>query len=220
MFVVFLFSASIALILAIFLPGTRYFLEEVLLPFTTIAAIAIGGMFALFKTQMFRHMEPHLTIKHTVSHRMINDRYAHIAVSMDLTNNSRVIVRVKDAVYFLFRVAPYTEPCAEVKSERREVNGKEDYINWDPILIVFGPVEGRELRIEPGELHQETVEFMFKNPVKDPVETVLISTRFCNANFKPGSDSALYWDARTAYDLGPNAQAEAGVSQTGSSQAA
>ena len=39
----------------------------------TILAIIVGGIFALFKLQAFRDFDPHLTISHNVSHRLIGD---------------------------------------------------------------------------------------------------------------------------------------------------
>ena len=39
----------------------------------TAVAIAAGGLFAYYKLQFFRDLEPHLTITHEVSHRLIGD---------------------------------------------------------------------------------------------------------------------------------------------------
>ena len=56
-----------------------------------------------------------------------------------------------------------------------------------------------KLTVEPGEAHQETIEFIV--PVN--VKTVLIYTYFEDKKRRSA------WDARTAYDIRPAAQIEA-----------
>ena len=58
----------------------------------TSVAIVVGGAFALFKLQVFRTFEPHLTITQEVSHRPVGDSYVHIVVTATLHNSSRVRV--------------------------------------------------------------------------------------------------------------------------------
>ncbi len=70
------------------------YLSDVWQPFVTIIAIAVGGIIAIFKFQLFRDSEPHLTISHSITHRPISDSYVHIAVTAHLKNSSRVEVEI------------------------------------------------------------------------------------------------------------------------------
>ena len=65
----------------------------------TITAIGAGGLFAIFKLQLFRDLQPHLTITQEVAHRYIGDSYVHIAVTSTLNNTSRVKVELRKGLY-------------------------------------------------------------------------------------------------------------------------
>ena len=52
----------------------------------TSVAILVGGAFAIFKFQLFRDFEPHLSISQEVSHRFISEEYVHIAVTSTLNS--------------------------------------------------------------------------------------------------------------------------------------
>ena len=58
----------------------------------TLAAILAGGVFALYKLQVFRDFQPHLTITHEISHRPIGDSYVHLDVTVTLRNSSKTHV--------------------------------------------------------------------------------------------------------------------------------
>ncbi len=60
----------------------------------TLAAIIAGGVFALYKLQVFRDFQPHLTITHEISHRPIGESYVHLDVIATLRNSSRTHVEV------------------------------------------------------------------------------------------------------------------------------
>ena len=46
----------------------------------TIVAIAVGGIFAAIRLELFRDFVPHLTIGQEISHRRIGDSYVHIGM--------------------------------------------------------------------------------------------------------------------------------------------
>ena len=142
-------------------------------------------------------MEPHLTITQSVSFRKISGQWAHIAAEIDLKNDSRVEVRVRKATYYLFLVARYENRHARALSKRlNDDDGKTRYINWEVISQIDGPVGAARLVIEPGESHQEMVEFIFEHSAYRPLKTVLISSLFYNEK-----DAKHWWQARTVYEI-------------------
>ena len=72
----------------------------------TVFAIVVGGVFALFKLQVFRTFEPHLTITHEVHHRYVGDSYVHIDVTATLRNSSRVAVGLREGEFSIQQVNP------------------------------------------------------------------------------------------------------------------
>ena len=85
------------------------FLAGDLLPLVTVAAIAIGGIIAIFKFQLFRDSAPHLTITHTISHRLVGNSYLHIAVTAELHNSSKVKMELRQAIFRLQQVVPTSD---------------------------------------------------------------------------------------------------------------
>ena len=65
--------------------------------------------FALFKLQVFRNLQPHLTISHEITHRVVSDSYVHISVTAVLHNSSRVKVEIEEGSFHLLRIAPVTD---------------------------------------------------------------------------------------------------------------
>ena len=102
----------------------------------TIVAIVVGGAFAIFKFQLFRDFEPHLSISQDVSHRFIGDEYVHIAVISTLNNNSRVRVELKRGFFRVQKILPVTDK--EVERLYAQVFSDKEYedIQW-PTLDEF-----------------------------------------------------------------------------------
>lgn len=63
-------------------------LIEIIQLFIVASAVVIGGVFALYKLQIFRDFEPHLTVSQEVSHRFVGDEHAHIETTVTLHNGS------------------------------------------------------------------------------------------------------------------------------------
>lgn len=194
---------GIVLPLYLFLPRSDVFkdVSAVLQSFITALAVAAGGYFALFKLQVFRNLQPHLTIAHEVSHRIVSDSYAHISVTAVLRNSSRVKVELREGFFRLQQVSPATDEdiarlYAEVFEDARG-DEESEHIQW-PVLDThkLNRPEG-ELVVEPGGSHPETYEFI----VSRDVESVLVYTYFANSRYSPGSGVAPGWQVTTVYDI-------------------
>ena len=166
---------------------------------SAVAAVAIvaGGVFAYYKLQLFRDLEPHLTITHEVSHRLVGESYVHLAVRMNLHTSSRVKIELNEALFLLQLIAPTTDGDVERLYGEVFVDGAEDNLQW-PILNI---IERTWLRdsptIEPGEQYQETCEFV----VSADIESVMIYTYFHNS--MASQEAERGWSATTVYDIIP-----------------
>ena len=169
-------SAAIALGAALFSVGTAYLLIEWLMVrwfglslsdsaklFQAVGAVAViftGGVFAYWRLQIFRTFEPHLSITHEVSHRLIGERFVHIAVTANLHNNSKVQIELRKADFALQMVSPVTDDEIIALYTETFVTRKARDIQWTTLEEIRRAwVEG-ELIIEPNESHQETCEFI------------------------------------------------------------
>ena len=189
----------IVLPLYLFLPRSDVFkdVSAVLQSFITALAIAAGGYFALFKLQVFRNLQPHLTIAHEVSHRIVSDSYAHISVTAVLRNSSRVKVDIEEGYFHLLQIAPATDEDIHSLYKQVFVDKKYEDIQW-PVLdeLKLSRSKG-ELIVEPGQSRTETQEFI----VPRNIEAVLIYTYFDNPVYSEGSGVAPGWQATTVYDM-------------------
>lgn len=199
----FVIWGGIVLPLYLFLPRSDVFkdVSAVLQSFITALAVAAGGYFALFKLQVFRNLQPHLTIAHEVSHRIVSDSYAHISVTAVLHNSSRVKVELREGFFRLQQVAPATDE--EVEDLYAEVfedgagDEESEHIQW-PIIDTHTLIRDRgEIVVEPGGSHPETYEFI----VPRNVESVLVYTYFANHTYSEGAGVARGWHATTVYDI-------------------
>ena len=105
----------------------------------TSGAILAGGSFAVFKLQLFRDLEPHLSISQEVSHRLINDNYVHIDVTSTLNNSSKVRVDVREGFFRVQQILPVTDEevvrlYAEVFADRTH-----DDLQWPTLNEVTHP---------------------------------------------------------------------------------
>ena len=190
---------GIVLPLYLFLPRSDVFkdVSAVLQSFITALAIAAGGYFALFKLQVFRNLQPHLTIAHEVSHRIVSDSYAHISVTAVLRNSSRVKVDIEEGYFHLLQIAPATdEEVEDLYAEVFEDESKKN-LQWEILNEVSRDWGAGELVVEPGESHTETYEFI----VSRDVESVLVYTYFANSAYSEGAGVAKGWHATTVYDI-------------------
>ena len=168
-------------------------------------AILAAGAVAIYRFQVFRDLEPHLTISHKITHRPVGNNYVHIFVAATLRNSSKVEVDIRRELFRVQQIAPVEEDELNrlVKavfpggSQAVETAGDEKEIQWPTIDEVYRAWGPNELIVEPGEAHQETVEFV----VPASVQTALIYTYFFNTQFYPGSRSAQGWGVTSVYDI-------------------
>ena len=166
-----------------------------------VAAVAIvaGGIFAYYKLQLFRDLEPHLTITHEVSHRFVGESYVHLAVTARLHNSSKVKIELREAFFSLLKVAPATDEDMERLYGEVFVDEVEEHLQW-PVL---SRIERAWLKdhptVEPGEQYQEICEFI----VSADVESATIYTYFPNSMASQDIESARGWSATTVYDIIP-----------------
>ena len=163
----------------------------------TLAAIIAGGVFALYKLQVFRDFQPHLTITHEISHRRIGDSYVHLDVTVTLLNSSKTHVEVRRAYYVLQRITPVSDE--EIESLYDAAFKVEDSpgIQWATLEVADRYWQHAELLVEPGESHPEAIEFI----INSDIDSVLIYTYFYNSKHLKGSHSAEGWHATTVYDI-------------------
>lgn len=194
-----LFFFAVALLLTLLPNITLWDSARIIQALGVLIAICVGGFFANQKLQLFRTFQPHLTVSHEVSHRLIGDSYIHIFVTATLHNRSRVKVELRKAEFALQRVAPTSDE--HIEQLYADVFHYEKYedIRWDTLDDVNRNwSKNKRIRIiEPSELHKETFEFI----VSTDVECVLVYTYFYNQEYSRGSRSAKGWGVTTVYDI-------------------
>lgn len=163
-----------------------------------VAAVVLGGVFAYRNGLLFRTFEPHLTITQDATHRRIGDQYVHIAVTATLHNSSRVQVEIRQGFFRLQQVAPIDDNDVEaLYAQAFGAVSERSSIQW-PVLDEWQtPSPENLLLIEPGQSHQEHVEFI----VNHNVTCVLIYSCFYNSAFSESSQPAVAWAASTVYDV-------------------
>ncbi len=169
----------------------------------TIIAIVIGGVIAGVKLEAFRDFEPHLTVTHDISHRVISPSYVHIDVTATLHNSSRVKIELYESDVRLHQIAPLSDLDVDrlftdaFVIEVEEVEDKEQYIQWDTLYNISQTWDKGDSIIEPGESHQESYDFI----VVTDVESVAVYTYFYNPRFSAGAQVAEGWRTITVYDI-------------------
>lgn len=192
---VFLVSLGLAVYLALPDPARARDLAGIVQALVTALAIVAGGLFAGYKLQLFRDFQPHLTISHEISHRLVGDSYVHIAVTANLRNSSKVKLELRQSFFRLQQIAPITDMETEELYAQVFVNKSERHLQWptlDEATLQWLP---GALIIEPGELHPETCEFIVSSEVK----SVIIYTYFYNPS-GPESGLDTGWLRTTIYD--------------------
>ena len=188
----------VALILDLMLTkvGRAKDIASIIQSFATALAIVTGGIYALYKFQVFRTLEPHLTIEHRISHRRLSDSYVHIALTAILHNSSRVHVELREGLFRLQGVSPATDDEIELLYSKVFADKDFSNIQWPTLDEVDRDWNQGELVVEPGESHPETIEFIVS---ASDYESVLIYTYFYNPAHSPGS--AQGWTATTVHDI-------------------
>ena len=164
---------------------------DVVQSLVTIAAIAIGGLFAYYNRGLFRRTEPHLTIAQEVSHRRINDEYLQVGVIVTLRNTSNVKVEIRNAFCRLSQIAPLGPDYVTATMLDPELMG--------PVLQEIRNESGSPYTIvEPGESSQVVYQFVVL-----PSATSLLAHTFIYNERYSGTDAGRSqgWQAYTFYDI-------------------
>ena len=172
-------------------------IASIIQSFAAALAILAGGLYALYKLQVFRTLEPHMTIAHRVSHRRIGDSYMHIDVTARLHNSSKVKIELREGFFLLQQVAPVSDSEVEALYAETFEDRRFNNIQWPTLEEAASTWEEGELVVEPGESHAETLEFI----VPADVGSVLIYTYFYNQAAARSPGAAEGWAATTVHDI-------------------
>ncbi len=163
----------------------------------TAFAILAGGLFAAYKLEVFRDFEPHLTITHDISHRPVSDSYIHISVSVTLHNSSRVKVDIVDGIFRLYHVAPLSDEQVEQLYLEMPESGSILELEW-PVISESQLARGEgETYVEPGEFHQETIDFIVSSDTK----SVVVYTFLGDSRYSITLQGQRGWDLSSVYDI-------------------
>ena len=163
----------------------------------TAFAIIAGGLFAAYKLKVFRDFETHLTITHDIPHRPVSDSYIHISVSVTLHNSSRVKVDIVDGIFRLYHVAPLSDEQVEQLYLEMSETGSILELEW-PVICEsrFARGEG-ETYVEPGEFHQETIDFIVSSDTK----SVVVYTFVGDSRYSMALQGQRGWDLSSVYEI-------------------
>ena len=189
----------LAVVLDLTLPGGSRAkdIASIVQSFAAALAIVVGGIYALYKLQLFRTLEPHLTIEHRISHRRLSDSYMHIDVTAGLHNSSKVKIELRKGLFRLQGISPVLDEEVEILYTETFDEKKYHNIQWPTIEEVERAWAKGELVLEPGESHSETIEYIV---ALSGYESVLVYTYLYNPSRSRGS--AQGWTATTVYDIG------------------
>ena len=185
----------LALVVGFVLLNPSSFKDDVAIVQSIIASFVILGaaIVAIFKFQLFRDFQPHLTITLAVSHRSIGESYVHIAVSATLHNSSKVKMELRDGFVLLQQIGPAPDEEVEALYAQTFVDQESEDILWPTLDEVHRTWDKGTLIIEPGEAHQETCEFI----VSSDVRSILAYAYFYN----PDSSTPQGWGSTTVHDM-------------------
>ena len=169
-----------------------------------VSAVGLGAWFAYRNSLLFRTFQPHITITHSVSHRLVGSGYIHLGVVATLYNSSRVRVEIREGGFRLAQVSPIDDQrLLNLHRFAFPPDGPDDanevpHIPWPLLDEVRCATETEALVIEPGETHLETAEFIISSQVK----SVLLYSYFYNSLPTASNGAATVWEATTPYDIG------------------
>ena len=170
-------------------------LIEIVQLFVVASAVVIGGVFALYKLQIFRDFEPHLTVSQEVSHRYVGDSYVHVETTATLHNSSRVKIEIREGLFRLQQIAPVSDEEIMELYAQVFIDEESKHLQWPTLEEVDRNWAANELIVEPGESHQETYEFI----VSRDASSIMVYAYFHNSRFP--KSPAEGWGATTVHDI-------------------
>ena len=170
-------------------------LVEIIQLIIVASGIVIGGYFALYKLQVFRDFEPHLTVSQEVSHRYVGDSYVHVETTATLHNSSRVKIEIREGLFRLQQIAPVSDEEIMELYAQVFIDEESKHLQWPTLEEVDRNWAANELIVEPGESHQETYEFI----VSRDASSIMVYAYFHNSRFP--KSPAEGWGATTVHDI-------------------
>ena len=192
--------AGVAFLLDFILPSVvrAKDISSIVQSFAASLAIVAAGAYALYKLQIFRTLEPHMTIKHRICHRYLSDSYVHIDATAILHNSSKVKIELRKGLFRLQGVSPISDKEVESLYTDTFEDRRYDNLPWPTLEEGEAAWDEGELVVEPGEFHPETFEFIVS---ASDYDSVLIYTYFYNPRRSRNAGSAQGWAATTVYDI-------------------
>ena len=163
----------------------------------TLILLGIGGIFAVYQFRLFRHHEPHLNVEQTVTHHQVSPNYVAITVTAHLRNNSRVVVRIREALFRIQKFSGFENIAIETMFRHAFVFRSGNIIEWPTLQEVHRFWDPGEIAIEPSGIQSESYEFI----VASDVETIMVYSLFYNPNSPKGENERRAWHATTVYSL-------------------
>ena len=121
----------------------------------------------------------------------------HIAIQVSLVNTSKVAVSITEAVCFVHLIAPLTNQEVEALYFETFEEKSETDIQWPFLNQTQKTWSENELTIEPQGRHVEYWETI----ISKEITTVLVFTRYNNANYVDGDDASRGWELSSAHDV-------------------
>lgn len=158
------------------------------------SAVVVGSTLAAVRFGLFREFEPHLTVEHDVSHRLVGDSYVHVACSVKLCNTSKVAVRISRAEFSLHTTSYLSDEEIEHLRDLPQDSEQGGYVGWPSLDSFVRAWDGDGLIIEPGSTTVEMSEFVIGKDFR----SLVVHSFFEN---RDGSPAKRGWHATTCYDL-------------------
>ena len=117
-----------------------------------------GGIWAFYRFQAFRTLQPHLYIQHRVTHRSLSESYLHIELTAIVRNTSKVHVELDRGVATVQEVAPITDDEAEYLYGEGMRGDASPWILWPTVGRMQMVWEQPKLVVEPGATHAESLD--------------------------------------------------------------
>ena len=163
----------------------------------TLIAICVGGVFAVYQFRLFRHNEPHLSVKQSVTHHPVSNGYVAIVVSAELLNSSKVAVRIRETLFRVQQFGQFTDEKVEELYSDTFINQNDYEIQWPTLDEIRSDRLPGEIVVEPGEAHTETYEFI----VAEDLWSVMVYSMFYNPNSSTGDEDRRGWHATTVCNM-------------------
>ena len=163
----------------------------------TLVVIAFGAIFAVYQFRIFRHNEPHLSVTQSIEHRLVSEGYIAFLITAELRNTSKVAVAIHDTLFRIQQFDHFSDGEIEQLYASTFIDREHNHIQWPTLEEVKRKWRPGEIKVEPGETHSETYEFI----VGKRHRSIIVYSLFYNPD-SPSNQSVPYgWQATTMYSV-------------------